>query len=153
MAHSRTDGVSISNSIATGALAWVTGLVVTFVVGLLAIDVGIGLLFRIAPFEGTLAAFIYLHSGALATGISWLVVIPAGLLVIGGMSVAPGTAGDPATGFKHGTTVAVGYALMAGLTTVLIIDSRWFEIVDMVFAGVVFPIVFGGLGGVLAESI
>lgn len=161
MGYSSTDSASLVGGITSGVAAWITGLVVTFVVAITQINIGLYFLVRIAIVEGTLLGYIGLHTWFLSefVDIVWLSIIPVGLLVLSGFSLAPGSSGGPAKGFKDGAKVTAGYLVMTIVAVGFLLTSSPFLqvdgdlIVNVLVAGVVFPVVFGGLGGALAESI
>jgi len=162
MGYSSTDSASISSGVVSGVAVWITGLVVTFVVAITQLNIGLYFLVRIAIVEGTLVGYIGLHTWFLSefVDIVWLTIIPIGLLVISGFSLAPGSNGDPAAGFTDGAKITVGYLAMTLVAMGYLVTAAGGTVqidgdflLTVLTTGVVFPIVFGGLGGVLAESI
>lgn len=91
-------------------------------------------------------------------GSTLLLVLPALLLVVAGAVVAYGHATDPLGGAKAGASTVVGYlplsATAAFLTAHAIGDTEAAISADpvtaLLLAGVVYPVVFGGLGGALS---
>ena len=90
-----------------------------------------------------------------------LVVVPPLLLLIAGLSVAYGRRTEPLAGAKAGAAVAAGYlplSVAAGLLTTHAIGNTEAVIApDLVtavlLAGLVYPLVFGALGGLAASAL
>lgn len=90
-----------------------------------------------------------------------LVAVPPLLLLVAGLAVAYGRQADPLASAKAGATVAAGYlplSVGAGLlTTHAIGDTEAAIAPDLVtavlLAGLVYPLVFGALGGLAASAL
>lgn len=160
MSAASADDVPIETGASVGAGAWVAGVVLTFVVGQLGLSQALSLIIGFAPLRGTLSAYSAFHTWFLSgTGGSMFLVftlIPIVLLVGAGFFVASNNRAS--NGFATGASVAVGYLAMTVLSIVLlfVLGSGGVQIVDLlisiVLAGVVFPVVFGGLGGLAADQ-
>jgi hypothetical protein len=94
-------------------------------------------------------------------GSTLLLVLPSLLLAVAGVVVAYGRATDPLDGAKAGASTVVGYlpvsATAAFLTAHAIGDTQAAISADPVtailLAGVVYPAVFGGVGGALSTVV
>ena len=116
--------------------------------------------------SGTLLSHVRVHDMGRLTGSSFeplllphtLVVVA--LLVVAGYVVAS-SAGHQwmSGGFKHGASIATGYFALTLLSMlVLVVQVEGVDLVAvktalaLVLTGVVYPVVFGGLGGLIAKS-
>lgn len=164
-----------SSGTAAGAVAWIAGVVLTYLLGTLGLHQGLQLIVGFLGFTGALLSYFGFHvwmlggSGSAQVGsLAAFTLLPMVLLVGAGYVVASrGRLADAADGFKRGATVAVGYLALALLSIVYFVvaanggagggGAGGSGLIDLVLTvlvtGVVFPVVFGGLGGVLAESI
>lgn len=165
MSSATTGGSSAVKGLTNGAAAWVAGLFITFVVGVLGLSFGLSFLINVAPVVGTIAGYFSLHLSALNSVSIVFVLLPAGLLVASGYHVA---ANSPGPGFVQGASVAIGYFAAALLSVGILVvvgvgnssgqssavstETVLSLAVDLVVAGLLFPVAFGGLGGVLGSS-
>jgi hypothetical protein len=160
MATAWIESVSIRESIVSGVATWLAGLVLTVSVALLGLSEAIYILTYFDMVNGTIIGYVGLHTWFIDNVISavWLTILPVGLLVLSGISLAPGTTGDPVTGFKHGATITAGYLPMAVVSIYFVSDflaasgGTTHLLLSSAVTGIAFPVVFGGLGGALAES-
>jgi hypothetical protein len=158
-----------------GTGAFLAGLALTFLVGTLGVGRGVELLVAVDPLQGTVVAFASLHLWPLALGgaAGWFLVwtlVPAVVLTVAGYAAASGappgigdedSGGDGDEGFRRGASVAVGYfglTVLAFLLVVVLGGGQTGAIgfggvaVGVLFTGVLFPLVFGGLGGTIATG-
>jgi hypothetical protein len=117
----------------------------------------------VGDFEGYLSAQFYIHElgiltdGELWTGVLLWTVISIVILLSVGFSTASRASIGSGDGFKQGASVAIGYFALAILATVVLyvqldnIDTGNM-VIWLVVTGVVYPVVFGGIGGILAEN-
>jgi len=161
MSTTATNDVSFGTGAGVGAAAWVVGVVLTFIIGQLGISQGLSFLIAMAPIQGSLLAYQGIHtwfiSGTGGGGIFMILTLVPILILIGaGYYVASQERGD--NGFMTGASVAAGYLAMTvlGLVILLVMGGGAINIVDaligIILAGVVFPVVFGGIGGLVAEQ-
>lgn len=106
---------------------------------------------------------VNLHQGALWE--AWFLIVPVVLLVVAGFAVAStATSWDAVTGFQAGASVTLGYGLLAIVGVFL---TKWsFSlsqggvtvtasvgpdiVTGILLVGIVYPVVFGGVGGAIA---
>lgn len=162
MSTAARGGLPIGVGAGIGAAAWVVGAVLTtFIAGQLGISQALLIRLAFAPLRGTLTAYIDLHtwflSGFGRAGIFVvLMLIPIVLLVGAGFYVASQCRSDD--GFATGASVAVGYLAMTILSMgfLLVMSSGMTDVVDFVLVivvtGIVFPVLFGGIGGLVANQ-
>ncbi len=76
---------------------------------------------------------------------------PVLLIVAGGLAVMYGHAADPRAGAKRGASVAFGYFPLVALGLVLFSygSTRPDPLPAILVAGILYPVVFGAIGGVL----
>jgi hypothetical protein len=87
------------------------------------------------------------------------VLVPVLLLVAGGLAARLADADSPGEGAAAGATVVVGYVVLAAVGTVLAAHAIGDTgsgiapdpVTGVLLAGVVYPLVFGGVGGALAS--
>lgn len=150
----RTDSRSLGTAVAVGIIMWLLGLAVTFVLGVIGLARPVSLamaFFGVLP--GGLAGFVGLHS--FDAGL--FVLVPIIFLVPAGFFMGAGGARNPVGGFKEGAKVAAGYTLLTFLAMVfllLLFGGGGVDVIEgTVSAGIVFPVVFGGIGGALGASL
>jgi hypothetical protein len=86
-------------------------------------------------------------------GVEYLILVAPILLVVAGALVARWSASDTRRqGLVDGATVAIGYLVFVAVFATLVqhANVRPRLLRSVVIAGVVYPVVFGGLGGFLA---
>ena len=178
MAYQSSNSVDAVEGAVFGGGAYVVGVVVTLLATVLRstpavanvpireTSAGAATIVDYGGFTGYLFAHLWIHELSLlteftvATNLLPFTVIIAALLVVAGYIVASLSSGyrSPA-GFKHGASIAIGYFPLALLATLVVgvgieeislisLDS----LLTLVVAGVVFPVVFGGLGGLLSKA-
>jgi len=147
-------------------VAFLVGVVLTFVIGQVGLDEQLGLLVGFAPVLGTLWSYTAFHLWPMVLGSSGMgsflvfVVLPIVILVGSGYWVASGA--GRGGGFMKGASVTVGYFVLSLLTFVYIafiagnaqvtMEVGVDLVVALVMTGIVFPVVFGGIGGLLADA-
>lgn len=168
MSQATSDGVPVQLGVAVGAAAWIVGIVLTFILGQAGISQVLSLIIGFLGFTGALVSYWAFHnwfigSGATqAGGFALFTLVPIILLVISGYYVASkerlASSGDA---FKTGASVAVGYFILAVLTIVYLmtmggsgsgVQLNLDLAIGLLIAGVIFPVVFGGIGGAIADS-
>lgn len=150
-----------------GAIAFVVGVLVTFLVGSLGLNETIEFLISVTLVDGSIWGYTVFHQWPLVLGngttdsfLVWAIVPIVILLGSGYWAVAQTRRGN---GFLTGASVAIGYFVLTVLAFLYLVflagDAQvTFELgVDLVVAilitGVVFPVVFGGIGGLIADSL
>jgi hypothetical protein len=114
-------------------------------------------------FEGYLSAQLYIHElGILSGGEVWIEVllwtlITISILLAVGFSAASRAAVGSGDGFRQGASITIGYLTLAALATIYLysqFDSINMSnlLIELVVTGVVYPVVFGGVGGAVAEN-
>lgn len=157
MSYSQNSSASTVSGAAAGAGAFLIGLVLTYILAQLEINLALSFVVALVPIEGTIFSYLGFHTLEESFEL-WFTLIPAVLLFVSGLTVASGTRGNPVEGFTDGAKVTSGYLAMTlfGVLVMFLVSGEFDLsgdiIADMIVAGVVFPIVFGGLGGALAES-
>lgn len=157
----------------TGAGAYVGGSILVFAFMLLAGDV-LGALASAAPIASATFGYSALHGwSALADGslpLLLFALIPAAILVGAGYSAASQTSGLAASAAKRGASVTVGYLSVSLVSTLYLfvrarsafsgmgtttgsggVDVLGFALI-VAFTGVLFPLAFGAVGGLLAQA-
>jgi hypothetical protein len=161
MSYGNSEGIPIRTGTVAGVVAFLVGLLVTFLVGALGVSRGLSFLVGLAPLQGAIVGFSSFHLWPLvlggSTGLSpvWTLVPVVVLVLAGYLTVF--TAGRSSNGFRDGASVAVGYF---GLTVVAFllsfVDGGGGQLgqvlVGVLFTGVLFPVVFGGVGGAVAGA-
>lgn len=156
MSTATTNEAGFESGAAVGAGVWVVGAVLTFIIAKLNISLGLSIVAALSPIAGTLWAYQAIHSW-FAIGLSGFAVftiIPIVLLIGAGFYVA---SQSQEQGFLAGAAVAGGYFAVTVLAAVLVLvmtpgtDIAQL-LISLVIAGVVFPVVFAGLGGVIADQ-
>lgn len=165
MSYNTSDGVPIRTGVLAGVGAFVVGLILTFLMGTLGLSRGLALLVGIAPLQGTIVSYSAFHlwplvmgSGSMGGFLVWT-ILPIVLLIVAGYAVASGT-GDRSSGFKNGASVTAGYLLLTVLAFLLLIVMGGRAgsvqigqlVVGIIFTGILFPVVFGGIGGAIADA-
>lgn len=178
--NSRGTAIPVVRGAMVGLAAWLAGYLVTYllhasdirgsmasdVLEFLSNDAGtwklVGWLYHNAHFvDTTYPGLVGRSSGNALTGaedpaLTALFVVPVLALVLAGAFVARGAATNPESGAKAGATVVVGYALAtvvsAFVLRVSIGDSPAGPalVTAVLLAGVVYPLVLGGVGGAVA---
>jgi len=136
-----------------GAGAFVAGLVILLVVSV----IGGGSVAGSGLLGGLLFVFAILHLWPLlATGLSPWFLLPIGLLAAAGYVVADRS---EESGFLPGASVAAGYlplTVLGYLVVLPLLSSGSVggnSILIVVFMGVVFPALVGGVGGIAADKL
>lgn len=168
------ENVPLRRGAITGAGAFLGGAALVFFFMQLAGGV-LGALSSTAPIGTAAFGYSALHGWPALYDPSVVVLllglIPAVILLAAGYSAASQTSGTPGTGFERGTSVVVGYLAV----TVLSIGYFFVRLQSMaggagssgsltsgtdfvglgflvLFTGILFPLLFGGLGGLIAEK-
>lgn len=155
----------VQHGATVGSGAFVLGLLVTLIIGLLGLHGTLALVVGFAPVSGTILGFSTLHlwplivSSSSMGGLVPLTIVPLVILVAGGYLVASRT--GRGNGFVNGASVVVGYlalTLVAYAYLIFLASGRTGMTIDLdvllqiLFTGVLYPAVFGGIGGILADS-
>lgn len=169
MAASRLEDLPLQRGAITGAIAFVVG---SFFVFSLLILAGSPLSDRALslPVSMTTSSYMTFHAWPVLLGgpptFLLFSTLPAVILFAAGYTIAAASSASSRGGPARGATVAVGYLALTGLSIVFIVwRQRMLASAPttpgdiqatilafaFVFAGLVFPVVFGGLGGMLAE--
>jgi len=179
MAYQGTDSVDVLEGGVFGVGAYVVGVVVTLIATVARgtpaaanapireTSAGAATVVDYGGVSGYLFAHLWIHELSvlteftLATHLLPFTVVLAAVLVGAGFAVASLADGYRVEGgFKHGASIAIGYfpvavlaTLVVGVTvsdvTLLSLDS----LLTLLVAGLVYPVVFGGLGGFLSKQL
>ncbi len=155
------DSLPIGPGTAAGVGAWLAGTVLAY--GLGQIDPRVGFLGAFAAGTDLVGAVAYVYllfhgsflAGSLAAGLYAL--LPAAVLVVAGFWAADRSRGVAVPGLLRGAAVVVGYLPVTVLVTLYLLFRLDFGFDPVTFgaalllAGTGFPLVFGGLGGFLAD--
>lgn len=161
-----TERLPIRHGAIVGGGAWVVGVVVSFALASMAGASGSALL-GISVLDLSIIFYYMLHLWPmfLAPGTDMataaLVFTPIAIVILlyGGYRVAS-RAENHESGFKNGATVTVGYFVLAvlsllfalgSITELLFQQATGRTLVVVIFTGLLMPVVFGGLGGVIAD--
>lgn len=161
----RSNGVPVAKGAWVGSGAFGVGLATTFIIGQIGLNRTLGFIVALAPVEGTIFAFSTLHLwpqvlGARSMGgYLILTIVPLVILVASGYHLASGS--DRGNGFVDGASVAVGYlglTLVAFGYLIFLASGRTGMALDLevviaiIFTGILYPALFGGIGGLIADS-
>lgn len=170
MYMTRTMGVPVQlrRGVLAGTAAWIAAVVVVHGV-LRSGTVFPEILVRFmeeAPIMSTTGAMLDAHAWfvgiRLSADIAPLVVVPIVLLLAAGYWTASGGGGtSPVGGILGGASVVAGYLAMLIVTVVLMTlfgggsggETGMETILMLVVTGVVYPVVLGGLGGLVASQL
>lgn len=163
MSTGTADGLGLEKGANIGASTWLLGFFLTLLIGVLGLDALTTLLVNLGdPVTGALVGYFFYQAWFVTSmgaggpvGFTAFVLLPIILLVGAGYYVASQNEG---TGHLAGVGIAVGYGGLALLSAVvLLLTGGTDNIVDLVLmlivAGVVFPVVFGGIGGAIADQV
>ena len=152
-------GLPVRTGAVAGGIAWIVGLVVTYALLQLEVIGGafgplIGQTFGLVVFVfASLHLWPMLFGSGTTLSLFWTIV-PLVIILGAGYVTADRTGG----GVSAGATVAVGYFALTVLSVIYFISA--FGQVDaiqmiayLVVGGALFPAVFGGLGGYVAEEL
>lgn len=147
-----------------GAIAYLLGLAVTLLVGSLGLNGTVELLLQSDLVEGTVLGYTFFHQwvpvlgGGMESFLVWAIV-PIVVCVVSGYWIA--SQSPRGTGVGHGATITVGYFVLTLLGFVYLevvadalpatIDGGLDLVIAIAITGLLFPVVFGGLGGLLAD--
>lgn len=162
MSYQTNVGIDMEQGAVYGAGAYVIGLIIT-IIGVEAELINELGIYQIFGFEGYLFAQQIVHelriinNGEFISEFLPMTIVMALLLVGAGYTVASQAGGRQSTGGpKAGGSITVGYFAMAVVATIFLILSSDPDTVDMIISllvtGVLYPVVFGGLGGLIAQS-
>ncbi len=170
----------VGQGLKSGAFAWIGGLVLIFVFMQLLGDV-VAAVSSAFPIASAAYVYSFLHGWPMVYGMppTALVfsLIPIAILIASGYSAAQKTSGGTTNAAKRGASIVAGYFVLV-LVSVLYIFVRAASLVSdvtgtstasaatetasgtdfgallviLLFTGVVFPAVFGALGGIIAEK-
>lgn len=161
----RSNSVPVLQGVSIGAGAFVLGLIVTYAIGQLGINRSLAVLTTFAPLDGTLIGYSALHLWPTVVGNSGMgdllvfALLPMGILLGSGYRIASGA--TPGSGFRTGASVAAGYLLLTlvayGYMLFLASGSASAQlsldvVVQIFVTGLLFPAVFGGIGGLISVS-
>lgn len=149
------EGISTKSAAIVGAVAWVLGAVLTVLLTPLANVRILTAIVDSSPIAGPLLGYQQLHNllfSALTSGggLSIFNVVPAIVLLGAGFYVAS----QDRSGYQAGIGIAIGYLPLAVLSSLLAfrIETKPMTPFDvLLFAGIVAPVVFGGIGGLVAN--
>ncbi len=163
------DGLPLQRGAITGALAFVAGTILVFPLLVVAGPPLRGAALSAPVAVGTFSYLVF-HAWPVVLGgpptLLLFSVLPGVILVAAGYTVASATSESARGGPARGATVVVGYLALAGLSTAYILWRGPGQtapgdvsagllsvvfVVAVVFSGVLFPLLFGGFGGMLAE--
>lgn len=163
MSTGTVDDLGLEEGANIGATTWLLGFFLTLMIGVLGLDALTTLLVNLGdPVTGALAGYFLYQSWFVTSmgtsgpiGFTIFALLPIILLIGAGYYVASQNEG---TGPKAGIGIAVGYGGLALLSAVvLVLTGGTDSIVDLllmlIVAGVVFPLVFGGIGGAIADQV
>jgi len=179
MSYQRNNSIDVVDGAIFGAGAYVVGALVTLIATVAGgtaaaanapvreATAGVGTIVNYGGVSGSLFAHLWVHELSvvtefgLATHLLPYTFIVLGLLLAAGYVVATlSSSYQSNAGFKHGASIAIGYFPLAVLATVfagvgvgevelVAIDS----LLTLVVTGIVYPVVFGGLGGLLSKGL
>lgn len=166
---SATNGMPVQQGAVVGAVAFIAGLILTLIIGMAGLSQGLGLLVAFSPLLGTVSAFLFVHlwpvvmGGGAGSFLVWT-IIPIIVLLVSGYYVGSNYDGS-SSGFVAGASVTVGYLILTilGFLLLLAMGGGGSQanmgvqigqlIVGIIFTGIIFPVVFGGIGGAIADSV
>ncbi len=159
-----TERLPIRHGAIVGASAWVFGIVVSYALALVAgvsgSDMGISVLDLSIVFYSTLHLWPVVLAPGTETATAALTFTPIAVAILLGAGYRVASVADGERGFENGATVTVGYAVLAVLSLLFVLGSptefffqqaTGWTVVVVVFTGLVMPVVFGGLGGLVAH--
>lgn len=163
MSTGTANDLGLEKGVNIGATTWLLGFFLTLLIGVLKLDALTTLLVNLGdPVSGALAGYFFYQAWFVTSmpvggplGITVFALLPIVLLVAAGFYVASENEG---TGPMAGVAIAVGYGGLALLSAItLLVTGGTENIVDLVLmlivAGVVYPVVFGGIGGAIADQV
>lgn len=179
MAYQRDDSVDIIEGGLFGAGAYIVGFVLTLIatisrgtpapanVSVRETSAGLATIVDYGGIEGYLFAHLWIHELSVLTEFEIAAhLLPFSVLIVTLLVVAGGfvasLAGGPRSsgGFKHGASIVIGYFPLALLSTVFVgvgigdIQLIGLDpILTLLVTGLVYPVVFGGIGSLLAEGL
>lgn len=165
MSQTVGENLPIRRGAAAGAIAWIVGIVGTYALATLEVwGEFVARFVSQAPITISLGLYLDIHSWFYTSQFTvdyllYTVIVIVLLLAAGFTTAYGGRQSSPAQGFAHGATVAVGYLALLIVTVVVMTvfgtDSGGTDmdtIVQLLLAGIVYPVVFGGIGGVIADA-
>ncbi len=151
-------GVPTLLATALGAFAYIVGLLLTVITTEIGLPIGLEVS---GSFEGYLIIQFWIHElsiitdGSFITDFVPLAVLMAMLLTGTGYLVARANGGQKAV--ISGAAISIGYFIIAALSLAFI--AVRFEglligqlLIGLIVTGVVYPVLFGGIGGALAKK-
>lgn len=170
---SQTGGSAIDwqQAVVVGLVAWLAGVVITFVIGQAGVSRGLSFFIAVAPIGGSFLMYMAFHSwfaiGGLggAGGFAVFTLLPIVILLVAGYyRASQGGAADARDGFTLGASITAGYLIGAVLSIVVVmallggsgssgVQLNANTVIALVVSGIVFPVVFGGIGGALADAV
>lgn len=163
---SRNSGMPVQKGALAGGAIFVIGLIVTFVLAKVGFPRGMGMIMAFDPIFGSIFGYSAFHLWPMILGSSGMgsftvgAIVPIVLLLGSGFWVA--SESTSGSGFMNGASVTVGYFVLALLAFLYMIFTSSGTgggmqigvdfVVALVVTGIVFPVVFGGIGGVIADS-
>ncbi|PSP75747.1 hypothetical protein BRC81_15335 [Halobacteriales archaeon QS_1_68_20] len=161
-----TERLPIRHGAIVGAGGWIVGIVVSYALAQAAGVSGSAVL-GVSVLDLSIVFYFMLHLWPLvlapgtdmATAALMFTPIAVAILMVGGYRVAS-HADNAESGFRNGATATVGYFVLAVLSLLFALGSvtqflfqqaTGRTIVVVLFTGVLVPVVFGGLGGAIAD--
>jgi len=154
-----TDDVSVRDGAVFGGIAWIVGIALTAVLGYAGANSTLG-------FLGSLVGYFYFHTwfvfDSQVGGLAVFTLLPVILLVAAGYVAASRTARGT-SGTVAGTSVAIGYLALA-IVSILVavflaggsggsgLTLNAQSVLGLLLTGVAFPVVFGAVGGAIADG-
>jgi len=161
-----TDDVSVRDGAVFGGIAWIVGIALTAVLGYAGANSTLGLLISFLGFLGSLVGYFYFHTwfvfDSQVGGLAVFTLLPVVLLVAAGYVAASRTARGT-SGTVAGTSVAIGYLALA-IVSILVavflaggsggsgLTLNAQSVLGLLLTGVAFPVVFGAVGGAIADG-
>lgn len=160
--------VSVRDGAVLGAVPWVYGVVLTFLFGTLGATDTLSFIVAPSPLFGSLFGYFLFHTwflpGGASEGLAVFTAIPVGLLLAAGF-LAARRRGPNVRAAVAGASVTVGYFVLGAISVVaavsalggggeaatLSVDAD--ALVGILVAGVVFPLLFGTIGGAIADAV
>lgn len=171
MSQTGSSAIDWQQAVVVGLVAWLAGVVITFLIGQAGLNQGLSFILAFAPIAGSFLMYLAFQSwfatGGLgaAGGLAVFTLLPIVILLLAGYyRASQGGPADAGDGFRLGASITAGYLVGAILSIVVALvmlggsGSSGLQlnadtIISLVVAGIVFPVVFGGVGGAVASEV